>query len=424
MRMPGDRLSSHLALILGAMARGETIIDGLGESADTFSTGRAMQALGARIDKRAGRWHIMGIGVGGFLEPEDQLHYGSSTMGLQLGMGLLGPYGFTSHFVGDAALSGRPQDRLIEALGGFGVSVLEGDGKLPLSLRGPKLPTPADYRADLPLATIKAAILLGALTIPGTSIVTEPLQTRDQAEKMLRAFGAKIEGRLGPEGARVVEIDGMPNLRAQQVMVAGDPSAAAHAIVAGLIVPNSEILIERVLINPTRLGLIATLQEMGGNIELVQSRRAGGEDVADIRVIHSPLHGVEVPPERIPLLIEEFPLLAVAAAFAEGDTFIDGLAALRLADCDQVQAVARGLAANRVAVQEGPDSLLIHGRGQVQGGGRVATYLDAGIAMAFLVMGMAADGQVTVDDQSAIAQICPGFVQDFENLGASFLRYT
>lgn len=424
MQMPGDRLASHLALILGGMARGETIVDGLGESADVFTTGRAMQALGARIEKRAGRWHIMGIGVGGFLEPEDDLHFGNSTLGLQLSMGLLGPYDFTTRFVGDPALAARSQDALLKGLGSFGVGLAAGDDRLPFALKGPRQPVPADYRMELPLAAVKAAMLLGALTIPGTTTVREPTPSRDQAEKMLRAFGARVDVRT-ENGGRVIEIDGLPNLRAQQVLIAGDPSLAAHALVAGLIVPNSEILIEGVLVNPTRIGLFQTLREMGGNIEIVQARKSGGEDVADIRVIHSPLHGITVPPERMPLLVEEFPLLAVAAAFADGDTELAGLGILRQADCDQVRAVARGLDDNRVAAATDGDGLVIHGAaGRVPGRGRVATEGDAAIAMAFLVMGMAAEDQVTIDDQSAIAQVYPGFVQDFETLGASFIRYT
>jgi 3-phosphoshikimate 1-carboxyvinyltransferase len=423
--MAGDRAISHRALILGAMARGETIIEGLHESADVFATGRAMQALGARIERRAGRWHIMGIGVGGFLEPEDVLHFSSSTVALRLVMGLVGPYGFTSHFAGDPALAGRSQAVVLAALQHFGVGVVEGGpDRLPFSLRGARLATPADYRMEAPSALLKSAMLLGALPIAGVTTITEPLPTRDHTERMLKAFGARLEMQATPEGGKVIEIEGLANLRAQQVMVPGDASAAAHAIVAGLIVPHSEILIENVLVSPMRTGLIDTLREMGGQIDLVRPRKIGGEDVADIRVIQSPLRGVTVPAERVPALVEEFPLLAVAAAAAEGKTVIQGLAALRDRDSDQVQAVTNGLVVNRTTVEMGEDSLTIHGTGKIKGGGRAVTHGDAAIAMAFLVLGMAADEQVTVDDQSAIAQTYPGFIQDFENLGASFLRYT
>lgn len=423
--MAGDRAISHLALIVGSMARGETIIEGLHESADVFATGRAMQALGARIEKRAGRWHIMGIGVGGFLEPEDVLHFSNSTVALRLCMGLVGPYGFVSRYAGDPALAGRSQAGVLAALQHFGVGVVAGDGDyLPLSLRGARLATPADYRMEAPSALLKSAMLLGALPIAGVTTITEPLPTRDHAERMLKAFGARLEVQATAEGGRVIEIEGLANLRAQQVMVPGDAGAAAHAIVAGLIVPHSEILVENVLVTPMRTGLIDTLREMGGQIDLVRPRKVGGEDVADVRVIHSPLRGVKVPAERVLALAEEFPLLGIAAAMAEGDTLIHGLAALGDADCDQAQAVTNGLVVNRVQAELGDDRLTIHGGGKVKGGGRVVTHGDASIAMAFLVLGMAADEQVTVDDQSAIAQIYPGFMQDFENLGASFLRYT
>jgi len=424
-QLPGDRAISHRALILGAIARGETIIEGLHESADVFATGRAMQAVGARIERRASRWHIMGIGVGGFLEPEDVLHFSSSSVALRLCMGLLGPYGFTTQFTGDPALTARSQALVLSALEHYGVGVVDGGPeRLPFALRGARLPTPAAYRMEAPSALLKSAMLFGALTIPGVSTITEPLPTRDHTERMLRTFGARLEVNVTPEGGRVIEIEGLATLRAQQVTIPGDMSAAAHAIVAGIIVPSSEILIENVLVSPMRTGLIDTLRDMGAQIDLVRPRKMSGEDVADVRVIHSGLKGVIVPAERVPSLVEEFALLCVAAAMAEGETVIHGLAALKDRDCDQVRAVINGLVVNRVNAILGEDSLTIEGTGRVKGGGRVVTHNDAAIAMAFLVLGMAADEQVTVDDQSAIAQIYPGFMPDFENLGASFLRYT
>lgn len=422
--MMGDRAISHRALILGAMARGETIIEGLHESADVFATGRTVQALGARIEKRGAHWHMMGIGVGGFLEPEDMLHFSSSSVALRLAMGLVGPYGFITQFAGDPALAGRSQAQVLAGLEHFGVGVVAGGHHLPFSLRGARLPTPADYRLEFPSALLKSVMLLGALTIPGVTSIVEPLPTRDHTERMLKTFGARLEVSNTPEGGRLIEIEGLANLRAQQVTIPGDMSAAAHAIVAGLIVPHSEILVEDVLVSPMRTGLIDTLREMGAQIDLVRPRKSSGEDVADVRVIHSGLKGVTVPAERVPALVEEFALLAIAAAMAEGDTVIHGLAALRDRDSDQVRAVANGLVVNRVNAVIGEDTLTIEGNGKVKGGGRVVTHGDAAIAMAFLVLGMAADEQVTVDDQSAIAQIYPGFMPDFENLGASFLRYT
>ncbi len=425
LRVPGDRAMSHLALILGAMARGETTIEGLNESADVFATGRAMQALGARIDNRAGRWHLMGIGVGGFLEPEDVLHFSSSSESLALCMGLIGPYDFISQFTGDPALAMRSQVATLAALQHFGVSKIAGIGDgLPLSLRGARLPTPAEIELPTPSARLKAAMLLGALCIPGVTSITEPLPTRDHAERLLAAFGARLETRALEDGRRLIEIEGMTMLRAQHVPIPGDASAAAHAVVAGLIVPDSEILIEEVLVSPMRTGLIETLREMGGQIDIVRPRQVGSEKLADVRVIQSRLHGVTVPAERLPAMVEEFPLLAVAAAAAEGETVIGGLDALADRDCNQVDAVIRALAANRVQARLEDGKLVIEGQGKIKGGGRVACQGDASIAMAFLVLGMAADLQVTVDDQSAIAQIYPDFVADFEKLGASFLRYS
>jgi len=425
LRVPGDRALSHLALILGAMARGETIVQGLHESADVFATGRAMQALGARIENRDGRWHIVGIGVGGCLEPEDVLHFSSSSQSLTLCMGLIGPCGFVSHYTGDAALAGRSLHATLDALAPFGVTRVGGRGDgLPLSLRGARLPTPADIVLDPPSAIRKAAVLLAALGIPGVSSLSEPLPTRDHAERLLAGFGARLDRRATPDGGQLIEIEGLPLLRGQQLAIAGDPSAAAHAVVAGLITPDSEILIEDVLTSPLRSGLIETLREMGGQIDIVRPRSVGGEPVGDIRIIQSALTGVTVPAERLPALVEEFPLLAVAASVATGPTVIHGLGALADRDCDQVEAVIAGLAANRVAARREGESLVIEGAGRALGGGRVQCRADASVAMAFLVLGMAADQQVTVDDQSAIAQVYPGFIADFEQLGATFLRYS
>lgn len=424
-RLPGDRAMSHRALILGALARGETIIEGLQESADVFATGRAMQAVGARIEKHGERWHITGLGVGGFLEPEDRLHFANSTVALRLAMGLLAPYGFTTHFEADPPLTARSQARVMAALEHFGVGVVAGGpDRLPFSLRGARLPTPAYFRMEAPSALLKSAMLFGALAIPGVTTITEPRPTRDHTERMLRAFGARIETTSSLEGERVIEIEGLANLRGQSMTIPGDMSAAAHAIVAGAIVPSSEILVENVLVSPMRTGLVDTLREMGAQIDLVRPRKSSGEDVADIRVIHTPLRGVTVPAERMPSLVEEFPLLCVAAAMAEGDTVIHGLDALQDRDSDQVRAAINGLMVNRVNASLGEDSITIEGKGKVKGGGRVLTHGDAATAMAFLVLGMAAEEQVTVDDQSAIAQIYPGFIPDFESLGASFLRYT
>lgn len=425
LRVPADRSISHRALMLGAMARGETIIEGLLEDEDVLATARAMRALGARIEKRSGRWHVMGIGVGGFLEPEHELDFGQSRSGVRLAMGLLGCYQFTSRFVGDASLSDRPMQHVLDPLRAIGVQVVEHhDNRLPIALRGPRTPVPIEYRLPVASAQLKSCILLAGLVVPGTTTVVEPVNSRDHTERMLGAFGARIATGTDAAGQYVVELEGLPNLRAQQVIVPGDPSLAAFGIVAALIVPGSDLVIENVLVNPTRIGFIDTLIEMGASIELMNPRTAGGEQVADLRVRHSELRGIAVPAERAAPMIDEYPALAVAAAYARGETVMEGLGDLRVKERDRLTAMTRGLRVNGVACEERPASLLVLGTGRVRGGGRVATQMDHRIAMSVLVMGMAADEAVTIDDQTIVAARFPDFVARFEDVGASFIRYT
>ncbi|MDP1731661.1 MAG: 3-phosphoshikimate 1-carboxyvinyltransferase [Devosia sp.] len=425
LRLPGDKSISHRALMIGAMARGETVVEGLFEGGGVQATAEAMRAVGARIEIRAGRWHVTGIGVGGFLEPEHALDFGNSGTGAQLAMGLLGSYQFTTRFVGDSSLSARLMQCVLDPLRAIGVKVLEhDDNRLPITLHGPRTPVPIDYRMPVASARIKSCLLLAGLAMPGTTTVREPRATPDHTERMLEAFGAQIETRADQAGMHIVEIEGLPNLRAQQVPVPGDPSAAAFGMVAALIVPGSELVMENVMVNPTRTGLLDTLLEMGADIELMNLRRAGGEQVADLRVRHSELSGVTVPVQRVASMLGEYPALAMAAAFAQGETLMQGLGQLRGAANDRVAAVARGLRVNGVDCEDGPDSLLVRGRGRVKGGGRVTTHMDHRIAMSFLVMGMAADDAVIIDDQSTIAASFPDFVARFEDVGASFIRYT
>lgn len=425
LRLPADRSISHRALMLGAMARGETIIERLLEGEDVLATGRAMRALGARVEKRAGRWHVVGIGIGGFLEPERDLDFGRSGTAAQLAMGLLGCYRFTSRFVGDDALAARSMQRVLDPLRAIGVGVLEHrDERLPITLRGPRTPVPTEYRLPLASAHIKSCLLLAGLIVPGVSVVVEPAKTCDHTETMLQAFGARIETRTDAAGEHTVEIEGLPNLRAQHVVVPGDPSSAAFGIVAALTVPGSDVLMEDVLVNPMRTGLIDTLREMGAHIELLNPRKAGGERVADLRVRHSELRGVAVPAERAASMIGDYPALAVAAAFAQGETRMRGPGELRGGGSDRLALIAAGLRANGVGCEEGPQGLVVSGSGRVRGGGRVTTHMDCRIAMSFLVMGMAADEAVTIDDQTMIATSFPDFVARFEDVGASFIRYT
>jgi 3-phosphoshikimate 1-carboxyvinyltransferase len=420
-RVPGDKSISHRAFMFGAMARGETVIEGLLEGEDVLATGRAMAALGARLEKRGSRWHVEGVGVGNFREPAGDLDFGNSGTGVRLAMGLAGTHPFVTRFVGDASLSSRPMRRVLDPLRAIGVEVVEHrDNRLPIALRGPRHPSPIRYRVPMASAQVKSCVLLAGLAIPGTTTVIEPVMTRDHTEKMLAGFGADIAVETDAAGVRTIVVEGLPDLRGQPVVVPGDPSSASFAVVAGLIVPGSDIVIENVLMNPTRTGLITTLIEMGADIALLAPRQSGGEDVADLRVRHSALRGVTVPAGRAPSMIDEYPVLAVAAAFAEGDTTMLGVEELRVKESDRLAATARGLEANGIDCTEGPDTLLVRGRGRVPGGGTVETHLDHRIAMSFLVLGMGSDQPVTVDDETMIATSFPNFVPGLTALGAQF----
>ena len=408
-------------MMFGAMALGRTSVTGLLEGEDVLATGRAMRALGATIEKTGDTWQIDGLGVGGFLEPTSDLDFGNAGTGVRLTMGLVGAYPFVTRFVGDASLSARPMKRVLDPLRAIGVDVVEHhDNKLPIALKGPTDPVPVDYRVPMASAQVKSCVLLAGLVIPGTTTVVEPIMTRDHTEKMLAGFGADIEVVTDAEGVRTITVGGLPDLRGQTLVVPGDPSSAGFPLVAALIVPGSEVVIENVLMNPTRTGLIDTLVEMGGDIIIENRRNSGGEDIADLRVKHSRLKGVRVPPERAPAMIDEYPVLAVAASFAEGRTEMVGIEELRVKESDRLAAVARGLEANGVDCEEGEDYLVVHGKGEAPGGGMVKTHLDHRIAMSFLVMGMASARPVTVDDDRMIATSFPSFVDDFTRLGAGF----
>lgn len=421
-RLPGDKSISHRALMLGTIARGETVIDGLLEGEDVMATAAAMRQLGAVVDKRGTRWHVDGVGVGAFVEPEAAMDFGNSGTGVRLAMGLVGPSAFVARFDGDASLRARPMRRILEPLGQIGVEVIKSnDGRLPLAIRGPDLPVPIEYRLPVASAQVKSAVLLAGLSIAGVTAVIEPQRTRDHTEKMLAAFGARLEISETGDAGRRIELEGLPDLLGQQVDVPGDPSSAGFPLVAALIVPGSDVVIENCLMNPTRTGLLETLLEMGGDISIENRRVAGGEPVADLRVRHSALRGVVVPPERAPSMIDEYPVLAVAAAFADGETRMQGLGELRVKETDRLTAMAEGLAVNGVACEEGKDFLVVRGGSNRIGAGSVATRLDHRIAMSFLVMGMAADRPVTIDDARVIATSFPGFVAAFERLGAGFV---
>lgn len=423
-RVPGDKSISHRSLMFGAVSLGETRIEGLLEADDVLATGRAMAAMGAVVTRDGeGLWRVSGLGCGGLLEPEGVLDFGNAGTGSRLTMGLVGGHAFAATFVGDASLSRRPMGRVLDPLREMGVEVIaRTKDRLPLSLKGPATATPITYRVPMASAQVKSAVLLAGLGAPGVTTVIEPVATRDHTERMLIGFGADLSVEVDGDGARVIRLVGRPDLKAQHVVVPGDPSSAAFAVVAGLIVPGSDVTVENVLLNPLRTGLFQTLIEMGADLTIENERLSGGERIGDVRVRHSALKGVVVPPERAPSMIDEYPILAIAAAFAEGETVMEGLEELRVKESDRLAAVARGLEANGIACVEGEASLVVAGRRASAriGGGSVATHLDHRIAMSFLVLGLAAEKPVTVDDVAMIATSFPSFRGLMEGLGGRF----
>jgi len=419
-RLPGDKSISHRSLLLGAIAVGETVVDGLLEGEDVLRTAAALRALGAEILREDdGRWRIHGVGVGGLAEPGDVLDMGNSGTAARLLMGLVASHPFTSFFTGDASLRRRPMARVAGPLEAMGARILARDGgRLPLAVVGTAFPLPITYRLPVPSAQVKSAILFAGLNAPGRTIVIEPVATRDHTERMLRHFGADVIVEPHGEAGRKITLTGQPELRAAPVVVPGDPSSAAFPIVAGLITPRSDIVVEGVMMNPLRTGLITTLLEMGADIEPMNRRVEGGEEVADLRVRAGALRGVEVPASRAPSMIDEYPVLAVAAAFALGPTRMRGLHELRVKESDRLAAVAAGLAGTGVRhFVEGDDLMVEGGSGEARGGGTVATHLDHRIAMSFLVMGLASHEAITVDDGTMIATSFPTFVEMMRAFG-------
>ncbi|HLH93894.1 MAG TPA: 3-phosphoshikimate 1-carboxyvinyltransferase [Xanthobacteraceae bacterium] len=420
-RVPGDKSISHRALILGALAVGETAISGLLEGEDVLNTGKAMRALGARVERTGeGLWRVNGVGVGGFREPAEVLDFGNSGTGCRLVLGAVAGCPIAATFDGDQSLRRRPMQRILDPLSLMGARAqraAEG-GRLPITLEGARDPLPILYRTPVPSAQIKSAVLLAGLAAPGETTVIETEASRDHTERLLRHFGAEVTVvSEGPHGRRIT-LRGEPELRPAPIVVPADPSSAAFPMVAALIVPGSELVVTEVMTNPLRTGLITTLHEMGARIETLNVRGDLGEAMADFRVQASSLHGVDVPPARAPAMIDEYPILAVAAAFAHGTTIMRGLKELRVKESDRLAAVADGLRENGVAVEIDGDDLIVHGNGKVAGGGLVATHMDHRIAMSFLVMGLGSAKPVKVDDGSFIATSFPGFVPMLRSLGA------
>ncbi len=422
--VPGDKSISHRALMLSSQALGVTSVEGLLEGEDVLATAKALQALGVQIERnKDGKWRIQGVGIGGLHEATQVLDMGNAGTGARLMMGLLAPYPFVSCFTGDLSLCSRPMKRIIGPLTQMGAEFMaRGDQYLPLSMRGTADACPITYRLPVASAQVKSAILLAGLNTPGLTTVIEPEATRDHTERMLNYLGIHVNETLNENNERVISLQGHQSTQRidRAIRVPGDPSSAAFPIVAALITPGSEILINHVCINPLRTGLFTTLQEMGADLTIENEREEAGEHIADIRVRHSALKGITVPAERAPSMIDEYPILAIAAATAKGKTVMHGLAELRVKESDRLQAILNGLAANGVTAQAEGDTLIVHGmQGKmIPGGGTVETRLDHRIAMSFLVLGMICATPVTVDDARAINTSFPGFALLMNKMGA------
>lgn len=419
-RVPGDKSISHRSLIFGALSVGETVIHGLLEGEDILATGRAMAALGAEVTRdKDGVWHVHGRGVGGLKEPDIALDFGNAGTGVRLVMGVCAGHPFTSFMVGDASLHKRPMARITKPLETMGARFLtRSGGRLPVAVTGTDAPLPITYTLPVASAQVKSAVLLCGLMSPGHTTVIEPEPTRDHTEHMLRHFGATVDVADRAEG-RVITLQGQPELTGQTVVVPGDPSSGAFLAALAAGVPGSHVTIQNVLMSPTRAGFYQTLEDMGAQVTRSNPRMQQGEPVADIVVQGAALHGVTVPEDRTPSMIDEYPVLSVLAAGATGPTVMNGAAELRVKESDRLAAVARGLEVNGVMVEEREDGMTVHGQGTpVPGGGTVTTHMDHRIAMSFLVLGALAQTPVTVDDGAFINTSFPGFVDLMNSLGA------
>ncbi len=424
--VPGDKSISHRALILGALSVGETQISGLLEGQDVLDTAKAMRAFGAEVTEHGGgEWSVKGVGVGGFAEPDQVIDCGNSGTGVRLIMGAMATSPISATFTGDASLNGRPMARVTDPLALFGArSFGRAGGRLPMTVVGAEAPVPVEYKVPVPSAQVKSAVLLAGLNAPGKTVVIEAEATRDHTERMLAGFGAEISVEDTAQG-RVITLTGQPELVPQKIDVPRDPSSAAFPVCAALIVPGSDVLVPGIGLNPTRAGLFTTLREMGADLTYENERFEGGEPVADLRARYSPdLRGIEVPPERAASMIDEYPVLSVVASFAKGQTVMRGVKELRVKESDRIDAMATGLRANGVTVEDGPDWWIVTGlgSGNVPGGATCASHLDHRIAMSFLVLGMATQSPVRVDDAGPIATSFPIFEPLMAELGANITR--
>ncbi|PZQ54206.1 MAG: 3-phosphoshikimate 1-carboxyvinyltransferase [Novosphingobium pentaromativorans] len=415
-RVPGDKSISHRSIMLGALAVGETRVTGLLEGEDVLATAAAMRAMGASVERVGdGEWRVNGVGVGALLQPEGPVDMGNSGTSTRLLMGLVASHPINVSFTGDASLSKRPMGRVIDPLSEMGASFEASEGgRLPLIVRGASPAVPITYRLPVASAQVKSAILLAGLNTPGETTVIEPVPTRDHSERMLKGFGADLTVTVEADGTRVITIKGEAELKPQVIDVPGDPSSAAFFIVAALVTPGSEVVIENVGLNPTRAGLVEVLRQMGGQIEFLNEREVGGEPVADLLVRHSALKGIEVDPAIAPAMIDEFPVLFVAASLAEGVTVTSGLDELRVKESDRLAAMAAALTLAGAQIEEREDGLVITGTGGTPLPGtatdaQVTTHLDHRIAMSMAVAGLVSSGGVEVDDTRPIATSFPNF---------------
>ena len=424
-RVPGDKSVSHRALMLGALALGESVVEGLLEGEDVLATAAALRKMGAQIARgEDGLWRIRGRGVGALAEPDDILDMGNSGTSARLLLGLLASHDLTAFMTGDASLRRRPMGRVATPLARIGAKItLRRGERMPLVIVGAKDPLPIEYRLPVASAQVKSAVLLAGLNTPGETTVIEPEATRDHTERMLRHFGGQVRVAALPDGARRIVVSGHAELSGRRLTVPGDPSSAAFPLVAAAIVPGSQVTVEGALINPLRAGLFRTLREMGADIAFGNERELDGEPVADIAVAASRLKGIEVPAARAPSMIDEYPVLAVAAAFAQGKTVMKGLGELRVKESDRLSAIATGLTACGVEVEASEDTLVVHGKGRPPiGGAAISTQLDHRIAMAFLIFGLASERPVAIDDGAPIATSFPGFVDLMRGFGAKIER--
>ncbi|MBU2983400.1 3-phosphoshikimate 1-carboxyvinyltransferase [Lentibacter algarum] len=420
--VPGDKSISHRSLILGALSIGETRISGLLEGQDVLDTGRAMQAFGATVENLGnGNWRVEGVGVGGFAEPENVIDCGNSGTGVRLIMGAMATCPITATFSGDASLNGRPMARVTDPLALFGAQTVGREGgRLPMTIVGARSPVPVTYTVPVPSAQVKSAVLFAGLNTPGETVVIEQEATRDHTERMLAGFGAEITTEVTKEG-RVITLQGQPELKPQTIVVPRDPSSAAFPVCAAIVTEGSDVLVPNIGLNPTRAGLFTTLQEMGAELTYENLREEGGEPVADLRARYSPnMKGISVPPDRAASMIDEYPVLSVVACFAEGVTEMRGVKELRVKESDRIDAMAVGLRAAGITVEEGEDWWTVEGLGfgEVPGGATVESRLDHRIAMSFLILGMASEAPMTVDDGGPIATSFPIFESLMGGLGA------